>query len=350
MAKRKRKQHSWKKRALTVLCVFLGMILGTMIVSTAYLESLLGRINRPDTESISEDEIQQIIQSEAAEATGTGPVLKEEDIETQPTIAAPVTGADTINIMLIGQDARPGDKRSRSDAMILCTIRKSDNSLTMTSFLRDIYVKIPGRTNKNKLNTAYMFGGMELLSRCMKDNFGIIVDNTVEVDFNGFMEIIDIMGGVEIELTKQEASFMNSRGNWEVTKEEPWNLKEGKNLLTGSQALSYSRIRYIGTDFARVERQKKVLTALIDKVRDMNLVEMNNLVNRLVSLITTDMTNAEITGYVLELFPMLKDLNVVTQRVPLDNTYKFSVISGVGDSIIMDFETNLEFLRKTLGD
>jgi len=350
MSKKEKKQRSWKKSALTALCIFLGVILGTMIVSTAYLESLLGRINRPDDETLSNEEIQQIIQNEAAEATGTGPVLRDEDLETQPTISAPVTGSDTINIMLIGKDARPGDKRSRSDAMILCTIRKSDNSLTMTSFLRDIYVKIPGGYAKNKMNTAYMFGGMNLLSQCLEENFGIIVDNTVEVDFNGFMEIIDIMGGVEIELTDQEAKFMNSRGNWEVTQEAPWHLKAGKNLLTGSQALSYSRIRYIGTDFARAERQKKVLTALIDKVRDMNLMEMNNLVNQLVSLITTDMTNAEITGYVLELFPMLKDLNVITQRIPLDNTYKFSVISGVGDSIIMDFEPNLEFLRQTLGD
>jgi LCP family protein required for cell wall assembly len=233
--------------------------------------------------------------------------------------------------------------------MILCTIRKSDNTVIMTSFLRDSYVNIPG-IRKGKLNTAYIYGGMDLLSDTILENFGVEIDNTVEVNFNGFMEIIDTMGGVDITLTKDEANYLNSRGNWGVFNERDWHLTEGVNTLNGSQALAYSRIRSIGTDFGRTERQRTVLQALIEKVRDLNLTELNNLVNSLVGLITTDMTNAEITGYVLEFFPMLKDLKIVTQRIPQNDTYHFSVISGVGDSIIMDFEKNRAFLRETLGD
>lgn len=351
MGKYERKRRSnWKRKVLSSLCVVLSLILAVMVAGTVYYESLLNKINRPgDTETLSHEEIQQFLEEDVAEATGTGPTVHEDEVILEDQPAEVITKTESVNIMLVGQDARPGEKRARSDAMILCTIRKSDNTVIMTSFLRDSYVNIPG-IRKGKLNTAYIYGGMDLLSDTILENFGVEIDNTVEVNFNGFMEIIDTMGGVDITLTKDEANYLNSRGNWGVFNERDWHLTEGVNTLNGSQALAYSRIRSIGTDFGRTERQRTVLQALIEKVRDLNLTELNNLVNSLVGLITTDMTNAEITGYVLEFFPMLKDLKIVTQRIPQNDTYHFSVISGVGDSIIMDFEKNRAFLRETLGD
>lgn len=341
----------WKRSALIAVCVVLGLILGGLILATAYYETLLNRINRPgQLETMSQEEIDSILESEAQMATGTGPVLNDEDITISTEPAEVIKQLETMNIMLVGQDAREGDKKSRSDAMILCTIRPKDNTVILTSFLRDSYVKIPGIKKKQKLNAAYMYGGMELLAQTMKENYGIEVDNMVEVDFDGFMEIVDIMGGVEIELTKQEANYLNRHGNWNLTNDTDWTLKEGVNLLDGSQALAFSRIRYIGTDFARVERQKMVLTALVDKVRDISLPELNELVMTLASLITTDMTNAEITGYVFDLFPMLADLKIVSQRVPYDKSYSTATISGVGDVIVVDFDANRQFLKDTLGD
>lgn len=346
----RKRRSSWKRKVLSSLCVILSLILAVMVAGTVYYESLLNKINRPGTaETLTHEEIQQFLQEDVEEATGTGPTIHEDDVQLEDQPAEIITGTDTVNIMLVGQDARPGEKRARSDAMILCTIRKSDNTVIMTSFLRDSYVNIPG-VRKGKLNTAYIYGGMDLLSKTIRENFGVEIDNTVEVNFNGFMEIIDTMGGVDITLTKDEANYLNRRGNWGVRDERDWNLTEGSNTLNGSQALAYSRIRSIGTDFGRTERQRTVLKALIDKVRDSSLTELNSLVNTLVSLITTDMTNAEITGYVLEFFPMLKDLNIVTQRIPINDTYYFSVISGVGDSIIMDFEANRAFLKEKLGN
>lgn len=352
MKKEKKKAASpWKKTALIVLCAVLGLLLLLMILGTVYYEAILDRINRPEElPTLSSDEIQQMLDDIAQEATGTGPMIDEEDVTMNTVPVETIKKLDTINILLVGQDARPGDKRYRSDAMILCTIKPQDNTVIMTSFLRDMYVKIPGIKSKQKLNAAYMFGGMELLRDTMMENFGIEVDNIVEVNFNGFMEIVDIMGGVEIELTKAEANHLNRRGNWGVTKEDDWSLVEGPNLLTGSQALAYSRIRYIGTDFERVERQKRVLTEMVDKVRHLSLTEINNLVMTFASLITTDMTNSEITGYVIDLFPMLLDLNIVSQRIPLDKTYRDENVKGVGAVLVIDFEKNLEFLKQTLGD
>lgn len=346
---KKKTKASWKRRTLSGLCVVLALILTVMVAVTVYYESLLGKINRPgNTGTLTLEELEQLLQEDIAEATGTGPEVDDDEVHISGADQI-VTGQDTINIMLVGQDARPGEKRARSDTMILCTIRKSDGSVTLTSFLRDTYVKIPG-VRKGKMNTAYAYGGMELLADTMLENFGIQIDNTVEVSFTGFMDVIDTIGGVEVELTAEEAAFLNRDGNSGVTNNTDWNLKEGKNLLDGAQALGYARIRKLDNDFGRSERQRKVLAAVVEQVRDLNLAQLNGLVNQLVGLITTDMTNAEITGYVLELFPLLADLKINTQRIPIDKSYYYSKIEGAGDCVVIDFDANLAFLKETLGD
>jgi LCP family protein required for cell wall assembly len=264
--------------------------------------------------------------------------------------------------MLVGQQMRGKEEAKLSDTMILCTVNKQTKTLTLTSFLRDAYVKLPNYKNHicgmQRINVAYNLGwrwagdlgGMEMLDATLKENFGVQIDANVEVDFNGFMKLIDMVGGVEIELTQEEAGFMNRNGNWGVESNQGWNLKAGKNKLNGSQALAYSRIRYIGTDFARTERQRKVITSLLEAAKGMSVLEMNKLLNEAVTLVTTDMTNSDITNYALELLPLIADLTINTQRIPLDNTYSFKLIEGVGDSIIMDFETNRKFLQETLAE
>ena len=350
MMKKTKSAGSWKRGILIALCVVLALILTVMIAATIYVESLMNKINRqPNNESLSASEIQEIL-AQDDEPTGTGPVVKPEDVVIETTPAEVIeSGENMIHILLIGQDRRPGEKRQRSDAMILCTINKAEKTLTMTSFLRDIYIHIPN-FGREKLNTAYVVGGMEMLDATLKENFGVQIDANVEVDFNGFMKLIDMVGGVEIELTQEEAGFMNRNGNWGVESNQGWNLKAGKNKLNGSQALAYSRIRYIGTDFARTERQRKVITSLLEAAKDMSILEMNKLLNEAVTLVTTDMTNSDITNYALELLPLIADLTINTQRIPLDNTYSFKLIEGVGDSIIMDFETNRKFLQETLSE
>lgn len=343
---KKKQKASWQKRALSCLCAVLGVVLAIMVAGTVYYESLLGKINRPgDQSNLTMDELNQLLQEDVAEATGEA-VDDNVQIDDAQQI---FTGSDTVNIMLVGQDARPGQKRARSDTMILCTIKKSEGRVILTSFLRDTYVKIPG-VRKAKMNTAYAYGGMDLLAETVLENFGIQVDNTVEVSFTGFMDVIDTIGGVEIELTDAEASWMNSHGGGDVGGKQNWKLKGGKNLLNGNQALAYARIRKLDNDFGRTARQRKVLAAVVEQVRGLNLMEMNNLVNQLVSLITTDMTNAEITGYVLDFFPMLADLQITSQRIPVDKSYYYSNIKGSGSCVVIDFDVNRAFLKETLGE
>ena len=337
---RTKKKRDGKRIFLICLCVLLSVVLVTMVSATIWLEDMLSMLGRNvDNSSMSADEYEELFGVSIDPNSGgyVGPLLED--------------GDEIINILLIGQDRRDGEGRQRSDAMILCTFNLKNKSLTMTSFMRDMYVAIPGY-GSNRINTCYQIGGMTLLDECLKSNFGIEVDGNIEVDFSGFMTVIDSIGGLDIELNADEAAYLNRRGNWGVDDSTAgqWNLKEGVNHLTGEQALAYSRIRYIGNaDFERTERQRDVLNALMEECKDMNVTQLNALIREFLPLMTTDLTNAQIISYAMWVFPMAKDLQVNTCRVPADDAYYNADVNGM--SVLMpDLEKSRDMLSQMLSD
>lgn len=349
-----KKVTGWKRKIMIAVCVFLGIVLVALVAATAYLESMIGLINFKNPfdrgETLSESEYQEYLeQMNTADSNYTGPTIDEEDINWGDAGSID-SGENVINILLIGQDRREGEGRARSDSMILCTINKSAKTLTMISLMRDMYVQIPGYQD-NRINASYAFGGMTLLDACIEKNFGITVDGNVEVDFSGFSSIIDELGGVEIELTASEASYLNQRGNWDFENNAgTWNLKAGMNKLNGSQAFAYSRIRQVGNgDFGRTERQRKVLNALLEMAKDMSVKELNNLLRKFLPLLTTDMTTSEIFGYALNIVPLLKDLEVSTVQIPAEGAYTMTMIRGMS-VLLPDLEKNNQILEEIMKD
>lgn len=335
---------------LIILCIFLAIVLVALIL-LAVAQRYLDLINKNvDDAPMSSQEYEQWLDEQTEVPTGTGETIAPEDITwTEPTVEQ---NEDIINILLIGQDRRAGQGRQRSDAMILCTVNPKTKTLTLTSFMRDLYVQIPGY-NPNKMNACYQIGGMTLLADCVEANFGIAVDGCVEVDFSGFTKLVDLVGGVDIELSAAEANYLNTRGNWDYNNASAgtWSLKEGVNHLTGEQAFAYSRIRYVGNgDFERTERQRRVISALVDQSRGLSISELNDLLENALPLLTTDLNNREIVGYAARAFPMLADLKIETQRVPADGTWNYAVISDLDVVRITDMQTNLEMLQKTVGE
>lgn len=345
MKNKKNRRPSGGKTALVVLCIILGLILTALLGVTIYAQRLLNRINYINPEdqvTMSPEEVSEYLATEETDPEGTEPTMKEEDVDWGDEHDAKIGEEDNIvNILLIGQDARPGEKRTRSDVMILCTFNKDTKTLVMTSFLRDLYVRIPGY-NSNKMNTAYAFGGMKLLNETMETNFGIHVDGNVEVNFEQFADIIDTLGGVEIELRNDEAELINSvvPGS---------RLRSGLQRLNGEQALFYSRIRKLDrdADFSRTNRQRKVLDSLIREFKNADMATMLNLLEQIMPMITTDMTPDEIVSYATELFPMLASANIVSQRVPIDGAYAGRRIDGKS-VLVADMNATREFLQKTL--
>jgi len=348
-----RKKKGGAKRALLIaLCVFLVLVLTLLILGTAYMESLLGMINKVDKEqqeTMSQEEYQQMLaeMQETVDENYTGEMLEDVDWEEHDGLLE--DGEDIINILLIGQDRRAGEGRSRSDVIILCTVNKPAKTVTLTSFMRDMYVQIPGYDD-NRINAPYVYGGMELLDECLRVNFGVEVDGNVEVDFQSFIGVVDLMGGIEMELTAEEADYMNGNYSFDVdyhgTKE--WNLTEGVQHLNGAQALSYARMRYVGRgDYERTNRQRKVLSALMEKAKSLSLSELNVIMQHVLPMLTTDMENSEMIGYALELFPMLPDLKINTLRIPADGSHEMTYIRQMS-VLLPDLAENRELLEQVM--
>lgn len=328
--------------ALKVLCVVLALILAGLLTGYAYLNRLLGLIERhpAQDETLSSSALHEIEnQTDPLDDSFTGPMVDPTDIIWSTEPIEVIEEEHIKNILLIGQDRRPGQGRQRSDAMILCSINTETKTLTMTSFLRDLYVQIPGYQD-NRLNAPYALGGMTLLQETLKLNFGIQVDGCVEVDFSQFEKIIDLMGGVDISLTAAEASHLNGQG---------FSLKEGLNHMDGKAALAYSRIRYIGTDFGRTNRQRTVLTAIVEQSRDISLGRMQSLLEGILGLITTNMSNGQLLELAMECFPMLKNLQVNTQHIPAEGTYLYASVRGMS-VIVADMRANRQILADTIKD
>lgn len=349
----KKPKKNKKKIGLIVLLVVFSVILAALIGGVIYYYSVLNQINRFDeeVETLSTEELEQILNEQAdmgdAEfGDNIGTVPSELDVMTDEE---EVIGGKIINILLIGQDTRNAEQRGLSDSMILVSVNTETKKLVMTSFMRDLYIDIPsdrGGYYRQRINTAYAVGGMEKLNATIAHNFGVEVDNNIEVDFSGFQTIVDAMGGIDIELNKAEASYLNKNSGM------AWKLVEGTNHLTGEQALAYARIRSIDSDFYRTERQRTVLNKLFEKVKDMGVTDLLTLAKEFIPLITTDMTNSQITKYIVELAPLLPELEVVTQRVPVDGSWWGSNVGTEEQPmyvIYCNLTTNRDLLRETIG-
>ena len=224
--------------------------------------------------------------------------------------------------------------------MILCTFHKESRRLIMTSFLRDLYVQIPG-FRPNRINAAYAAGDITLLNKTLTQNFGIHIDGNVEIDFSQFAEIIDLLGGVKLSLRADEARV--------ISRETGRSVSAGLQTLDGEQALTYSRIRCLDSDgdFSRTDRQRKVISALLDAYRDLPKKEMIPLVTKLLPLIRTDMTTPQLLLCAMDILPLLSQAQIISQRIPAEGTYTHKTVEGMS-VLAADMDAARRMLRETL--
>lgn len=256
-----------------------------------------------------------------------------------------------IHILLIGSDAR-GEEKGRSDAMILLSLSNKTKKIYMTSLLRDMYVEIPGYKN-NRLNAAYSYGGAELLLKTIEQNFDIEVNRYVVVNFEAFAKLVDAVGGVELELTSQEIEYVNGYlveynilyGRAEGTDYMDTSLS-GRVHLNGPQALAYTRNRYLGTDFGRTQRQRKVLEEIIKKAPSALLTNGKELLQSFLPELTTNLTQKEC--YLLSLqAPKLVTYDIVQNSIPAEGTYQNATIREMS-VLQVDFDANKKILRENI--
>lgn len=252
---------------------------------------------------------------------------------------------EQLNILLVGEDAREGEEGQRTDAMILCTINKKNGTVVLTSFMRDMYVDIPGYGG-NRINAAYAFGGIDLLDQTIEENFGITIDGNALVDLSSFLESMTAVGDIEMNLTAEEAQYMNENpqaGTATDISDEVWDLHEGKNSLTPAQALCYARMRYVGnSDWERTDRQRRLIMACIDKVKHGHPISGIKMANGVAPCISTDLSKS---GFLKMGWAFLKGGDMQSYRLPVDGYYYDDYIDGMA-VLVPDIESNASLLHQ----
>ena len=238
------------------------------------------------------------------------------------------------SVLVIGTDTRdPNEERGRSDSMILVSMNSRTDQIYMTSFMRDAYVDIPGY-GSDKLNAAYSYGGPELLMDTLEENFDVHIDDYVMITFAACAAMIDAVGGVELEISDREAEAVNeiliSEVNEIMGDDREDDLLDGGGKLTldGKQALSYSRIRYVGNaDFERTERQRTVMSQVMSKVKG-NPFRLLPVCMGALPKMTTNMSALGLYGYALTTPFKLATYDMQQQRVPADGTFQGADVGG----------------------
>lgn len=344
MAKKKKNQAALRS-TLIVLSIVLGLILAALVAGTVYAEYLLGKVNYVDpnatTPTLSQEEVNVLYnETEPEDPDFTGPELNEEDVVLETAPPMEEVSENVVTILLLGVDRRKNET-ARSDSIILCTFNKTQKTITLTSLLRDTYVQIPGYKS-NRINVPYALGGVSLLEKTLKHNYGVEVDGAVEVDFSHFEDLIDLLGGIEIELTSAEANYIN--------KECGSRLKSGVQMLTGEEALLYSRFRGTAAgDLARTNRQRIVLSTLLNEYKTKSMTELLGLLDDILPMVTTNLTKDEILGYVKDFFPMLASAEIASRQIPYDGAYYQARIDGMA-VIVPNISANAKALQEILSE
>lgn len=253
---------------------------------------------------------------------------------------------EVINILLVGTDKNLDEQdvvgaERRSDSMMIATIDVKHSKLKLTSLMRDMYVEVPGYGGQ-KLNAAYSYGGIQLLYETIAQNFGIRMDGYAEVNFDAFVNVIDLIGGVEAKLTESESVNLNNTNF--IKRKKYRNTKIGKQILNGYQALGYCRIRhgkktpagvipavYTASgkcdDFGRVERQRLTMQAVLTKIKSMSPTDILDLAANVLPSVTTDVSKDEIYSYLVAIVKMgTTKLNQFA--LPVDGSYTDATIKG----------------------
>ncbi len=280
---------------------------------------------------------------------------KGEEIEHIEDMSVLNSSSDVTNILFIGADKAKGGA-SRSDSIMIISVNKKVGRVIVTSVLRDTHVDIPGECEA-KINSAYAWGGANLLIQTIEQNFHIKIDGYAVVDFNMFTDLVDGLGGIDIEVTENEADYINNRHNYKGEK-KPDEFQSGESVhLNGYQALWYARIRKLDSDFMRTYRQRKVITAIAENIKKElitgNIFGLISTAKDVAPNIETSLSKSEFTGLILSMISCVSksglemDKLLVSQQLPFEDTWWFES-KWDGSSIVLNLSENREMLYNSI--
>lgn len=255
----KKKKRSLKGLYFKTLLITLAILLALLAGAYALFANMLSGIKRTEV-----DESNLAVNEELA---GNGKIT---------------------NIALFGVSSREDSYVGLSDAIMVASVNGKTGQIKLVSIARDTYVSVSGH-GQTKLNHAYSYGGPELAIRTLNENFNLDITDYVAVNFDSLADVIDKMGGVDIEITEQERRQINAY----LLEGDPV-TETGLVHLNGPQAVSYSRIRKIDSDDMRTHRQRTVLQCLFEKAKTVSPLEYPSYIKELAPMVETSLTNQEI--------------------------------------------------------
>ena len=250
------------------------------------------------------------------------------------------------NILLLGCDTYTGNNYQRTDSMIIVSINLARSEVKLTSLMRDTWITVPGTNKHRKLTELCAVGGPELTIRAINENFGMDISDYALISMQGIAEIIDLIGGLDLDITEAERKALN-KGLFDLSSlsgmEQLQESGEGVHL-NGNQATAYARIRKIDSDYVRTERQRTVLLAIADKIKNgASAGTLLTIVTTLMGYVDTNLSLTEIMT--IASVGMKLDLSTVEQyRVPVDGTFDSGTFNGVW-CIKPNFEKNTDLLH-----
>lgn len=345
---------------IRIVAIVLVVVLALGLVAYGYFHSKYRLMNISDgkfsgtevsAEGDSQDELEneelqsrEIEEKQAIEATG--------EIEEDKAV---------FNILLLGTDDRTTqfNDNARGDTCILLSINRETNQVHLVSFERAIGVKIPSGEYEGQwdwLTHMFWYGGPYLMTRQIRENFKVDVTKYIRVNIRTFMELVDSVGGVDIDMTEAECNNINhpegtfTAGNikgMHVENEVQQDLAPGINHLNGATAMCYARLRAIDDDWHRVERQRKVILAAVENLKKLSVTELDKLLNNVLPLVQTNLTEGDIASLIPEAATFV-NMDYDTTTFPLKHTY--GLMDGMcGRKVLaLDFETNAEELQNFL--
>ena len=321
---RKKKRHRVLKITgviLALLLIFVAFMIGTKpgrsIIYSAASDFIFSNVDNID-----------VIEKYEAEGNQHTASTREEDYVT--------------NYLIFGIEEFGGARNT--DSMMVASINTKDDTMKLTSLLRDSYVEIPGY-KANKLNSAYAKGGARLLVDTIELNYKIQIDGYVSVDFKSFEEIVDLLGGVTIELGEKEVKYLNTTNY--ISKKSNRNVKAGMNKLNGNQVMGYCRVRKVETlgginnDYGRIVRQQRAIKAIFDSyISTKNIFKILPITKECLGYVTTNLTQSQIEA-AIEAVVENKITTLETFRIPVDGAFDSpKKYNGIGYPLVLDWDTN----------
>lgn len=349
------KQSRWRRlpKGGRAAVVALGIVVLLAVTAFLYVNGKLDLLRYNDG---SVSEMGKIGAEEDQDLDGTGLTHTEADMDVPE--GSPFADEDVLNILLIGTDERTEavndadafthlnqldgtedttefSDDARADSMILVSMDIKDHVIRLVSIERGTGVPIllDGYEDQyDWITHTFRYGGPKLTMKTVEECYNIEVDHFVRVNFNSFVQIVNAVGGVDIDITEMEAKALN----WEVPSNSMLivnHVDPGLNHFDGYTALQYARLRKIDNDWKRVERQRTVIKAVLDQVKNASVMELDNLLNTLLPLIQTNFTKTEIAALLVQL-PGFLGCDVQQMSLPLQGTY--GVRTGMDDRLMYD--------------